>query len=658
MLSKHPAVFGSLLQEYNVARIRGSNRERSARIEALKSKADAEAYVAGVRAKIAASFALPERSGVPEAVICSKIERDGLVIENIMFNSRPDFPVTANFYRPASASTPLPAVLFLCGHAQEGKCADAYLAGAMTLAKRGFAVLIIDPVSQGERYQFIDVPNSLAVAGRCVLEHNMLGKQLWLCDEFFGTWRAHDALSALDYLLSRPEIDPSRVGVTGNSGGGTMTTFVQALDPRFTMAAPSCYVTSWQRNIENEIPADVEQIPPGILASGCEMGDFILAYAPRPVLLMGQKNDFFDARGLKETFEECRKVYKLLGAGENLQLFIGPTDHGYSVENRCAMYDFFNLHGGMSANAASAETEADTSVVSPAELRCTPGGQTAGVPGTRGIHDFIVEKLDRFKAERKKLDRAGLKKMLLANYSFPDPDTVIEPYCRTLRCTYCTEQGALAAFVYSRFALESEPGILVPLLIKSEKYVKMYMHFPEDQEIDLYVPHLSAADELLDFTGNGLICGVDVRGIGETRSLNCDLDNVEDFFDAYGSDYHYNSCEIMFNSSTLAARVRDLLSTVAFLKSRSCRTIRMTGRGQGAVAAVMAAVLCDDIESVKLLDAPRSFDSMARERISVWPQALMLRGILKYTDLPEIYEALGEKCQVVNYADNFIRREI
>ena len=114
----------------------------------------------------------------------------------------------------------------------------------------------------------------------------------------------------------------------------------------------------------------------------------------------------------------------------------------------------------------------------------------------------------------------------------------------------------------------------------------------------------------------------------------------------------------MFNSSTLAARVRDLLSTVAFLKSRSCRTIRMTGRGQGAVAAVLAAVLCDDIESVKLLEAPRSFDSMARERISVWPQALMLRGILKYTDLPEIYEALGEKCQVVNYADNFIRREI
>lgn len=77
-----------------------------------------------------------------------------------------------------------------------------------------------------------------------------------------GAWRAWDAVRGLDYLLSRPEVDTTRVGLTGNSGGGTMTTFVNALEDRLTMAAPSCYITTWVHNVENELPADSEQMPP------------------------------------------------------------------------------------------------------------------------------------------------------------------------------------------------------------------------------------------------------------------------------------------------------------------------------------------------------------------------------------------------------------
>lgn len=73
---------------------------------------------------------------------------------------------------------------------------------------------------------------------------------------------------ALDYLLSRPEIDPNHLGITGNSGGGTMTSWIWGLDPRFTMAAPSCFITTFEKNLENEIPADAEQYPPGVLGHG------------------------------------------------------------------------------------------------------------------------------------------------------------------------------------------------------------------------------------------------------------------------------------------------------------------------------------------------------------------------------------------------------
>ena len=656
MKASYNGVYGSLLNEYYVNKVRKVNLERSARIADLKTREDAEKYVNCVREKIAAAFALPERKTVPVSTLCGVVKHKGFSIEKLIIESRKDYPVTVNFYLPEEFSAPLPAVLFLCGHAQEGKAAGAYAAGAATLAMRGFAVLVVDPAGQGERYQFDGVKGAWRVAGSCVIEHNMLGKQLWLADEFFGSWRAHDALSALDYLLSRPEVDSSRVGVTGNSGGGTMTTFVQALDPRFTMAAPSCYVTSWQRNIENELPADVEQMIPGILAAGCEMGDLVLAYAPRPVILLGQRNDFFDPRGLKETFAECRKVYELLGAKDNLQLFIGPTNHGYSVENRCAMYDFFNTHAGLSVPKATAESEADISDITVKDFSCTANGKVAELAGKKLLHDFIVEKIDTLAAGRKKLSREELKKLLAEKYDLPL--SMPEPYLRALRMSYYQEQGSSPMFIYSRFGMECEKGLIVPLWLKMPEPTDCRHYFPENQEIDLYIPHLSSADELPLFSSERILCGVDVRGIGAARSNNCDVDLMDDFFYLYGEDYHYNSCEILFGSSTLAARVRDILSAVAIAKSRNASAIRLIGRGQGAVAAIFAAILCDDIRSVKLFDAPESFDKMARERVTLFPAALMMRGILKYTDLPDMYAALGDKCEVVNFVDNFMRREV
>ena len=83
--------------------------------------------------------------------------------------------------------------------------------------------------------------------------HNRIGNMLGLADEFFGAWRVWDAIRGLDYLLSRPEADPSRVGATGASGGGTLTTYLSAVDPRLTMAAPSSYITTFLCNLESEM---------------------------------------------------------------------------------------------------------------------------------------------------------------------------------------------------------------------------------------------------------------------------------------------------------------------------------------------------------------------------------------------------------------------
>lgn len=642
------SIYSGMLQEFNVTRIRRMNAERDVRLAALRSRADAENYCLEVRSKIASAFRLPERGGVPRHEIVGRFATGICRVEKIIYESRPGLPVTALLYLPVTLNAPAPAVLFLCGHSQYGKDCEVYRSCCLSLVASGYVVLAVDPAGQGERLQFVGAEHADGLAGSCTREHLVLGKQLHLCGEFFGAWRAHDALCGLDYLLSRPEVDLTRVGVTGNSGGGTMTTFVQALDSRFTMAAPSCYVTSWKRNLENELPADVEQIPPGIVGAGCEMGDFILAYAPRPILLLGQAQDIFDPRGLTETFERCRKVYALLGAEDNLRCFIGPDLHGYTLPNRMSMYRFFGEISRMPIPSAEPE-KPDL----PAETwHCTPTGQVADLPGAKGIHDLIVEKLDALAASRRKLSAEELRRLIAAKLELQSRIPV--PYSRILRCSP-RDDGNPNHAIFSRFALESEPGILTVLKIWDRKN---HLRFPEREELTLYVPNRDAAEELLDVVPDGRIAGVDARGMGESLPLTCDRFD-SGYFSPYGREYHYNSCSLLFGGSLLADRVRDVLGAVMFARANGAASVRLAGRGVGAVIATLAALLSDEVEGLKLFDAPKSWDEMARARVSLWPQSVMPEGILKETDLPDIYEALRTRMpvEIVNFADPYFKTE-
>ena len=109
-------------------------------------------------------------------------------------------------------------------------------------------------------------------------------------------------LGALDYLLTREEVDPQQLGVTGLSGGGTQTAWLMALEDRWTMAAPACFITTLQHNADNELPADSEQCPPNFLKLRLDHSDCIAAMAPRPVILLAQEKDFFDVRGTVSAF--------------------------------------------------------------------------------------------------------------------------------------------------------------------------------------------------------------------------------------------------------------------------------------------------------------------------------------------------------------------
>src|SRR5438874_2270801 len=190
------------------------------------------------------------------------------------------------------------------------KAAEAYQSFAQGLAWQGYVTFIFDPMGQGERLQYVDAALKPR-RGVGVSEHLYAGNQQFLVGEFFGMWRAWDGIRALDYLLTREEVDRDRVGVTGNSGGGTLTTWLCGLDRRWAMAAPGCFVTTFRRNLENELPADTEQCPPGALALGLDHADFLAALAPKPVILLAKERDYFDVRGTLEAYERLKRLYTL-----------------------------------------------------------------------------------------------------------------------------------------------------------------------------------------------------------------------------------------------------------------------------------------------------------------------------------------------------------
>ena len=619
-------LYGNAVQNYYLNEVRRIYAERKARLEKIKTKKEAQAYVLDVREKIKKAFNLPTEKCPLDPIVTGEHKLPGMTVRNVVYYSRPEYPVTGLLFVPEKVGKK-PGVLFLCGHSEIGKADETYQKCAMTLASQGFVVLSIDPVNQGERHQF-----SAALVKKytlhCCNAHNMQGKQLQLCGEYFGAWRAWDAIRGIDYLQTLPEVDPERIGITGNSGGGTMTTFVNALEDRLIMAAPSCYITTWQHEVENELPADIEQMPPDMFRYGLDMADFVIARAPRPILIMGQKNDFFDPRGTMEAYEDAKAIYSLLGAEENVKVFIGPDSHGYRTANRLQMYSFFNQHG--LGKKKSPKEDDFLKPLPEKETWAAPKGVVKNLKVNKPLFTYINELSDNLIAKRKKLSKKEMQKTLTEILQIGKIEV---PYYRVLRPKYYEKGRKFAAS--DRYALETEPGEVMSML-------KLYcqdalFHIPASEKAVLYIPHLDAETEVekIKTKADERLFTLDVRGIGELVPTGCDQWN-RTFFLQYGYDYHYTSLGYMFHRPYLGGKVRDILCALELLKERGVKNITLLAEGQGTVPALLAAVLSDIPVAVKLQRGPESWESMLRKEATLWPLSCMLPGILGITDFPEL----------------------
>ncbi|HUJ23218.1 MAG TPA: acetylxylan esterase, partial [Bryobacteraceae bacterium] len=324
---------------------------------------------------------LPERTPLNARVI-GVLDRGDYKIEKVLFESQPRFYVTANLYLPKTGEPPYPAVLYPLGHEQGAKAHSAWQITLGSLAKKGYVALAWDPIGQGERIQIYDADFEDSKVRASTTEHTVQGIQCLLIGDHVARYTIWDGERALDYLLSRPEVDPKRVACTGNSGGGTHTAYLSALDDRIQVAAPSCYISSWRQMLRSLGPQDAEQVFPNWLRDGMDYPDFIYAFAPKPYRILSAIRDFFPIDGAREAFEEARGVYARVGAADKLSMFEADDGHGYTHPRRMAAYAWFArwLKGEEDQGP-----EPEIPLATEQDLRCTPTGQVVDLPDAETV---------------------------------------------------------------------------------------------------------------------------------------------------------------------------------------------------------------------------------------------------------------------------------
>ncbi len=647
--------FPRMVHEWFVDQVRAAERRKLRELAKLQTAADAANYVKAVRTKIRTCFG-PEPQRTPlNAKVTGVVEREQYRIENVIFESRPGFPVTANLYLPKNRQRPAPGVVGACGHSTNGKAAGAYQSFAQGLARLGYACLLYDPIGQGERLQYVDDQLKSRV-GVGVREHLYAGNQQFLVGEFLGSWRAWDGIRALDYLISRQEVDKRHLGVTGNSGGGTMTTWLCGVEPRWTMAAPSCFVTTLRRNLENEFPAESYQCPARVLAMGLDHDVFLAAMAPKPVIILAKERDYFDARGSEEAFGRLQRLYRLLGAADKIQQFIGPTTHGYSQENREAMYGWFNRATGVSEQNSEPPIDIEKDEV----LWCTPRGQVGAQPATKTVFDFTRAQSRRLAEKRGKVTGDKLKQRLRTTLRLP-PMPAEAPDYRIWR--YLGSRGYPSAHAIA-YAVETQPRIqAVVYRLTAERW---YSRPPRGgKRATLYVSHLSSdaelreeplVGEILKESGDTPFYTCDVRGIGESKPDTC---SPGSFHTPYGNDYFYAAHSIMLDRPYVGQKTFDLLRVVDWLGSLGHSEIHLVGKGWGALAGAFAAVLADNIRQVTLKNALTSYAEIAESERYDYPLSALAPNVLLSFDLPDCYRHLRSKKlrQIDPWGPNGARKE-
>ncbi|MBN1587947.1 MAG: acetylxylan esterase [Pirellulales bacterium] len=624
----------AMMPHYISMKVHEALARRKAKYEELKTPEDIFA-----RARKMREFFVEQLGGFPErtplnARVVDRIERDGYRIEKILFESQPRLFVTALLFLPVETEPPYPGVLVPCGHTGNGKAGYQHI--AILLARNGMAALCYDPIEQGERCQLLNDKGKPLAAGTGA--HNRIGVGSILLGRNTATFRVWDGMRAIDYLAGREEVDPKRIGCTGNSGGGTLTSYLMALDDRIQCAAPSCYLTSFERLFETIGPQDAEQHIHGQLAFGMGQADYVHMRAPRPTLMCTATHDFFDIQGSWDTFREAKRLYTRLGFAERVDLIETDNGHGFHSPLRVGAVRWMRrwLMG-----IDDAVTEPETAVLTDDQARCTPKGQVVLLDGAKTTYDLnneyeaeLAGKRRDFWARTDRAEAIGAVRRATGIRALGDlPKPEVDRVGRVDREGYTIE----------KLIFRPEDRIWLPALLFVPKEPKAEACLYLDERGKQAAAAPGGEIEKLVQEGH-VVLAVDPRGIGETSHAPV---RRSDYAKYLGPEWAESTLAYMLDTSYLKMRAEDMLICARFLANYEAteqpRPVRIVATGVLGPPALHAAALePEQIAGLTLRGSVQSWADVVREPWAMFQYVNVVHGALEVYDLPDLVASLPE----------------
>jgi dienelactone hydrolase len=574
---------------------------------------------------------MPDKSSELSPRIVSTLKRKGYRIENVLFQSRPDGWVTANAYVPEGVKGKVPGVLVVHGHWPGARRDPVVQARCLGLVQLGYFVLAVDAFGAGERH-----PAGKGYHGA------LLGATLWPAGQSLLGLQVYDNRRAVDYLVSRPEVDGRRLGITGASGGGNQTMYAGALDERFSAVVPVCSVGTYQAYLK--AACCVCEVLPGALRF-TEEGDVLGLVAPRALLVINATRDAFQfsVGEAKKSLERARAIFKLHGQEEKVRHDTFESPHDYNQAMREAMYGWMTRWlKGEGTGKPIAEPKHE--VEKPLDLACYPDGNrpraflfpsTFAARCARALLAWQRPKLDHREVWE---SRAALMLEKL--------DEALGKLPATLDPT----RGKLGKPV-TKDGLHTTP-LEIPLTDELALPVTVHFRAAKGKMAPCVLLHLEGKDKALAHPlaraiveRGGVVYAPDLRATGTLKPKG----------DAIAGAPDHNSAEhaVWLGEPLLGQWVVDARAVIAFIARQpglDVRRLSLVGLGPAGVVALCAAAAvrpaADRPAAVAVVDMPASLVTTTAYPTDT-PMGLLAPGLFEAGDVPHLAALVAPRTLIV-----------
>ena len=616
-----PEPANEMMASYLEALVDRQFAAREERLAQLKTAEDWVKRAEEIRSAMVEWTQLPSEKTPLNARTTGRLERDDYVVEKVLFESRPGFYVSGNLYLPRNSIGRRPAILNVLGHNSTGKTSEEKQLRCIPQVKKGFVAFVIDGIGQGER-RIEDYAIFGSMPGAV---HRTIGAQAFLAGTHLFSFMVWDAIRAIDYLCSRPEVDPERIGITGTSGGGMMSTYILPFEPRIKVAVPACNPNTWTHRVAANLATDHEQVFFGAFPKGIDpRGDPLFAHVPKPLLINATSDDNLNPpRGVWELHSWLYRAYAANGHPEKLHTTMVRAPHDYNQEQR-EVTNAWMLRW-LGDDISGSFLEGELPIEPESDLWCTETGDLYALDGSLTPHDLVKtyysEHLPAVRVGASTAEVTELRREMAKDFE----ELIGFRLARTAPAVRELPQRETGGTRIKPFVLKPEEGIRLPAVWIESSVAKpgsLVLYLQEEGKESL----LRDQEVVETLLGRGSrILAVDLRGTGET---------------APGKEGYF--WDFLAGRPISGQRVGDVLSILSWVEEQGVdlKGVRVWGHGLAGIWAAMATLYSEPVGGMVLEGSLISFEDVILRQLPQYNHEILIPGIVKRFDLPDLYAAL------------------